>query len=450
MKSSPLLLLAVFATLLCFAATIDIQSKLEGIQNPTPSSPLDIWQPVDDVLLKYIADDTFPGAVAYIADKSGPLYTSAKGYFTYGDPAPKSPIANPQVTTSTMYDMASCTKVLGTTNAMAQFYQRGEVNLETRVVDILGAQFGANGKENITLLNLLLHNSGFPGDPTPYWYNTPEFGCPETSDFYPNLTFSCQTMIFNALMNQTLENPVGAVYVYSDLNFMTLEVVVGRLARTFNKVAEADLVPGCDIGGPWVDQCYGEAYIRKYIFDALGLSNMGYLPNEELWSICAPTLNDTTYRHIVTQGVVEDPNAYAMGGISGHAGIFANAIEIHTLINRILFAGPSDSFMNSSTVAFFTKEYNHTQSSRAIGWNTNDYTANDRGWNQSCGSLSQRTFMHIGYTGTMICADPDRGLIVIMLTNRVYPDDPSTAIHNARQEFSTVVQTIYDKYYNSA
>eukprot|EP01092_Planopodium_desertum_P015796 TRINITY_DN852_c0_g3_i1.p1 TRINITY_DN852_c0_g3~~TRINITY_DN852_c0_g3_i1.p1 ORF type:complete len:132 (-),score=5.66 TRINITY_DN852_c0_g3_i1:529-924(-) len=100
--------------------------------------------------------------------------------------------------------------------------------------------------------------------------------------------------------------------------------------------------------------------------------------------------------------------------------------------------------LNSTTTTFFTTEYNHSQSSRALGWNTNDPTVFDQGWNNSCGNLSAQTFMHLGFTGTEMCADPVNKIITILLTNRVYPNDSNTKIQLVRQLFNqAVMATLY-------
>lgn len=144
---------------------------------------------------------------------------------------------------------------------------------------------------------------------------------------------------------------------------------------------------------------------------------------------------------------MEDPNTYAMGGVSGHAGVFATAPDLLRLMRSWLFAPNASALLNSTTTALFTREFNQSQSSRALGWNTNDGAAFDQGWNFSCGSLSPRTFMHTGYTGTMLCGDPTRNLAIVLLTNRVYPADSEAskiAVHDTRRQFATAVQIAYD------
>jgi len=386
--------------------------------------------------------------VALVADSTGILYHQALGHFTYSIPPPQNNDINPPMTIDTRFDMASCTKVSTVTTAIAQFYQRGELALDTKVGDILGSQFNVYGKTNITILNLLLHNSGFYSDPNPFW-NTPSFGCPQTSHYNPLENFDCSEKIYASLLSQKLQHNIGTTYLYSDLNFMTLMYVLGDIVEKKGHVSTEDLREDCKrsaLDAPGLrKQCFFEAYVRKFILEPVGMdkSGFGYL-NKEDWSECAPAENDTVFFHDTYQGQVSDGNAFAMGGISGHAGFFSTTSDLYKLLQKILFATPSDQFLNKTTVDLFIKEYNHSQSSRALGWNTNDPTVNDMGWNQSCGSLSPTTFMHIGYTGTMMCVDPERRVIMLLLTNRVYPTDKNNKDGKVRREFGTAVQIAYD------
>jgi len=248
-------------------------------------------------------------------------------------------------------------------------------------------------------------------------------------------------------MKQTLQNPVNTVYVYSDLSFITLMYVAGKLARQFGYIQPSDLIPGCavDISHPSTDQCYFEAYLRKYVFEPLHMRSTSFLPPKSVWPDAAPCENDTSYLHRVIQGQVSDGNAYALGGIAGHAGLFSNVHDLYTLMHRVMFAKEDDRvFINRTTAQFFIKEYNHSQSSRAIGWNTNDPTVFDYGWGLLCGTMSPTTFMHVGYTGTQMCGDPERKLITILLTNRVYPTDANLKIADVRRHFNSAVVKVFD------
>ncbi|KAN0003386.1 hypothetical protein ACTFIZ_009535 [Dictyostelium cf. discoideum] len=427
-----------------------IKSKIDvpRLNNQQIRYPSDeTWSEVDTLLEEAIENGTFPGCVALVGNQKGVLYASAKGSFTYGVGTPINDFKVPPMELSTLFDMASCSKVTACTTSVAQFYQRGELDLDSPITDFLGLEFGVNGKSGISVRNCLLHNSGFYPDPNPFW-NTPQFNCPATEEYYPPMEFTCQSQIYQSILNQSLMNPIGSTYVYSDLNFMTLMYVVGNLAKQFNYITEDQLTPGCDNGAPENAQCYYEAYVRHYVFDALNLNVTNYLPPQYLAPQCAPTENDTVYMHTTIQGVVSDGNAYALGGISGHAGVFSNVEEMWIFMYSLMFAQSNSQYLNSTTVQYFTTEYNHTQSSRALGWNTNDPTVFDEGWGLACGTLSAKTWMHLGYTGTMLCGDPERELIVILLTNRVYPDPSNIKIENVRKPFSTLVQQVYDSIIN--
>lgn len=153
--------------------------------------------------------------------------------------------------------------------------------------------------------------------------------------------------------------------------------------------------------------CYFEAYVRTHVFEAAGMNVTGYLPPKERWAFAAPTWHDNYYRHRTMQGQVSDENSYALGGIAGHAGVFrsvalaglcascrllgivdlwssrrvcgvsgSTAPQIMMLMQKLMFATPTSTFLNSTTVKLFTTAHNLTQSSRALGWDTNSWTMN--------------------------------------------------------------------------
>jgi CubicO group peptidase (beta-lactamase class C family) len=150
------------------------------------------------------------------------------------------------------------------------------------------------------------------------------------------------------------------------------------------------------------------------------------------------------------QGQVSDENAYALGGIAGHAGVFSNVYDLMKLMRALVFA-PSYSgrFLNASTVAHFTTVHNVSQSSRALGWDTNNYIANTY---RGCSQLSSSTFTHTGYTGTQLCGDIEREIITILLTNRCYPVKAAQmdTIHTVRQEWNDAVLAIYNSMHNTS
>ena len=432
---------------------------------------------VDELLNGFVGQQSFPGATAIIADANGPLHSVAVGKHTYDASAPP-------MSTSTHFDVASLTKVVVTTTCAMLLFQWGDLKLEDRISTFFGPAFAASDKRKalITVEHLLLHAAGFPPDPTPVSYCAPRFACPEYLRAPPearHLTFSCQHKAFASLDEQTLARAPGEKFVYSDLSMITMMHVVGGLAQAKGHVRKDELLPECVDGAERahpppsggataaspLSQCYYEAFARRFVFEKRGTplhargagGFLGFRLPRALWASAAPTWNDTTtgfpgecvapFRERVLQGEVSDGNAYALGGVAGHAGLFATAPQLHAVVSQLLFARAGTALgVNASTVGLFTRVHNASFSSRALGWDT---LARADG-TSLCGNMSARTFMHTGYTGTIICADPEArsprtatpGLLTILLTNRVYPRADARsehAIHVARTAFNDAV-----------
>jgi len=394
----------------------------------------------------------WPGAVAAVFDDKNIYYYHTVGKYTYGIPPPQTPGKVPSMSFDTVFDMASCTKLIATTTAVATLYEKGLLDIDAPVTKYLPS-FAANGKGDIYIRHLLLHNSGLKIDPDP-GYSSETFGCPETGKPHPEEKFTCREKCFESLMNDVTIHPPGEPYQYSDENFMTLMDVVGKIVRENNLVSQDDLRKDCMMASAENDddgslQCYFEAYTRK-LHTKLGMKNTGFLPDPSIWSRVAPTENETSgYRHRSLQGEVHDENCFAMGGISGHAGIFSTIDDLIIFMRAWLFAPEAttgNAILNSTTTKLFITQANHSQSSRALGWNTNADDAEDHGFYYGCGTLSPKTFMHTGYTGPTICGDPDRHIATVLLCNRVYPDRSSASLWvSSRREFNTLIQKIWDQ-----
>jgi len=196
------------------------------------------------------------------------------------------------------------------------------------------------------------------------------------------------------------------------------------------------------------EQCYYEAYVRKYIFEKLGMKSTVFRPAASDKDKIPPGWNDTYYHHEVIQGYVSDENAYAMGGIAGHAGMFSTALDVEILLRSLMFqqdssvmiGGNGIEILNATTMEFFSYARNLNQSSRALGWDTM-MTAELPGL---CGTLSRETIMHTGFSGTEVCLDPIRKVYTIILTNRVYPNKDNTLISKYRRQLNSKIQEIYD------
>jgi CubicO group peptidase (beta-lactamase class C family) len=368
-----------------------------------------------DLLVGGVNNSVYPGTVAVVGNLDGLIYSSAVGWHSYNT-------SDTEVKLDTLFDLASLTKVVSTTSVVALLYQHGYISLDDKVGDILGERFNNGGKEKIAVLNCLLHNAGFSPDPVP-WYWDPTFGCPNTGDASPAEDFSClNTLIYNSFLEETLVTAPGEAYVYSDLSFITLQMVVGTIALKSRLVTPGDMaqclrLPTADShhginesSAPLPQQlvCAYEAFVRTQVFHRPAESLTGdsthwmphttFLPADQVWHTAAPTLNDTgegSYTHKRLQGQVADGDCYAMGGIAGHAGVFSTAPDVATLAQYLLHqavaarsASPQSApaslhsvagsekanvlpFLNATTVKLFSTVYNVTQSSRALGWSTN-------------------------------------------------------------------------------
>lgn len=381
-------------------------------------------------LTEAILSNAAPGmAVAATNSPNGPpLIIAAAGRYTYDE-------WEALVTNETLYDMASCTKVMATTTAAAILYQRGLLGLDELIASprLLGPDFASQGKGNITVRNCLLHNAGYPGDPNP-GYSSPIFPCPENANYHPGQQYTCDDIILaNLKFNQTLINPTGQVFVYSDLSMITLMFAIGKVVR------DEGLIPAnVSMAAPCFDRhnlvCNYNTFVQREVFDAFGMPNTQFVPQNS--ALTPPEWNDPWYHHELIKGYVSDQNAYALGGIAGHAGVFTNVHDAMTLLKAWLFETQPSS-LNATTIALWTKVANLTQSSRALGWDTNDQSYT---W---CGTFSKKTFLHIGYTGTELCADPEIGVLTVVLANGRYPNYSQDGMIWYRPAYNTLIHDLY-------
>lgn len=330
---------------------------------------------IDSLIKKAIKDSVFPGASLLIAKDGKIIFKKGFGHFTYD-------VGSKKVTPKTIYDLASLSKVIATTTASMICIDRNLFKLDDKVSKYL-PKFAQNGKENITIKNLLLHNSGLPA----------------FKKYYEK--FNNADSVLNDIFSTKLEYPTGTKTVYSDLGFIILGKIIEKVTRkTLNK------------------------FCKDEIFIPLKMKNTFYNPPNKFKNRIAPTEYDDYWRNRLLIGEVHDETASLLGGVAGHAGLFSTIEDIYNLLlmlmNKGMFEGKK--IINSKTVELFTKQYSDS-SSRALGWDTNAFE------NASCGKLfSKSSYGHTGFTGTSVWTDPERKLIVILLSNRVYPTRKNTKI----------------------
>jgi CubicO group peptidase (beta-lactamase class C family) len=348
---------------------------------------------VDKVINKAIEDKSFPGAVVLGWKDGKTVYEKAFGDYTYDSLSPK-------VKTNTLFDLASLTKVVATTTAAMICYDRNLFSLDDKVVKYI-PEFGVNGKEYITIKNLLIHNSGLPA-----W-----------KKFYGrDLKYDD---VINEIYSSELEYKTGEKTVYSDLGIITLGKIIEK------------------VSGKSLD-----AFCKDEIFIPLKMESTFYNPDDSLKKLCAPTETDNYWRMKTLQGEVHDETSAMLNGVAGHAGLFSTADDLAKLMSVLLNKGKINQiiFIQQSTIELFTKRVSE-ESTRAIGWDTKSDSGSSAGK-----YFSKNSFGHTGYTGTSIWADPDRNLFVIFLTNRVFPTRENTKIQKVRPQLHNAVIKSIEKF----
>ena len=345
------------------------------------------------LLEQAVRDRVFPGCAfaVLLRGEKEPSQEAAQavGRLTY---EPESPCVEP----CTIFDLASLTKVLATTMAVMQLYERQQLALDVPLAEWLPEFTTADPSDTrrarVTVRMLLDHSSGLPG--------------------YARLFESAHTRkdLIAASLHQPLTADPGTRAEYSDIGFIILGHLVEKLT------------------GERLD-----AYCRREIFAPLGMSTTQYCPGPELRASIPPTENDRSFRHRIIQGEVHDENASVMEGVAGHAGLFSNALDPLRLAACMLAGGIAPAgvqLFSPQTVALFaTRSEQPAGTSRALGWDTPSVPS-------SAGKLfSQRSIGHLGFTGTSLWIDMDTGIAVSLLTNRTWPDRSNRAIRGLRPRF---------------
>ncbi|MFH0734491.1 MAG: serine hydrolase [bacterium] len=320
------------------------------------------YQSIDKLVDISIKNKITPSVNVIIGNSKNIVYQKAYGTYTYDD-------NSTTVDENSLYDLASLTKVFATTMCIMKLVDDNKINIEDVVVKYL-PKFASSGKDDIKLKNLLLHNSGLPSYYTPLKNQSP-------------------SSIIDSIFTLKKAYSTGSQMVYSCLNFVTLM-----------KVVEA-------VTGKQMYEFYNEN-----ILTPLKMSNSYFVPTAEIKNKCVPTTPQL-------QGDVHDPLAFGLKGLSGNAGLFSNTHDLAIICQMMLNNGVYENtrIFKEETVKLFTHQWD-SSSSRALGWDTNTF------FNTSAGPLfSASTFGHTGYTGTSVWIDPVRKYFVVLLTNRVYPDD---------------------------
>jgi CubicO group peptidase (beta-lactamase class C family) len=328
-----------------------------------------------------VRNGAFPSATLLVWKDGNVLLHESFGRLTYEHTSRKTD-------TLTLYDLASLTKPLAVTLSLMKFHSEGKIRLNDSLKTFL-PKTANGGKENLTLGDLLLHQSGLIAFRRYY-------DCCST-----------EAEVVSRIYSDTLMRPIGDTTIYSDLNFVLL-----------GKAIEA-------ISGKRLNEYFDETFAQP-----LGLKNLMFMPPDSLSYRIAPTEPDTHWKFSIARPKVHDPTAAMLRGVSGNAGLFGNASDILRLLLPLLNNGRLDSlqFFSSATLQLFTSR-DPKHKLRALGW---DMRTNSE--KTSTGKyFSMNTFGHTGFTGTSLWIDPSRNLCVIFLTNRVYPTASNRQILSVRR-----------------
>jgi CubicO group peptidase (beta-lactamase class C family) len=341
------------------------------------------------VLGRGLADRAFPGAYAVVGSSREVYVRMGVGHLDW---AP-----SPQPDENTIWDLASLTKVVGTTTAVMQLWEEWRIELDAPVQRYL-PEFVGPHKELVTVRHLLTHSSGLPA-----W-----------RPLYKEATSPANAL--ELVYATPLDTLPGVRMVYSDLGAILLGRIVER------------------VSGQPLDR-----YLAEHVFTPLGMSSTMFRPPASLLPRIAPTERDP-WRGRLVRGEVHDENAYFMGGVSGHAGLFSTAHDLTRFAQMLLGHGRLNGMriVQAATIDTFTRVQDSTLSNRALGWEV------PNGSNSAGHKLSRHAFGHTGFTGTSIWIDPERDLFVLLLTNRVDPTRANTRIAEVRVALADAVVAAID------
>tara|TARA_S200000501_G_scaffold169855_1_gene160010 strand:+ start:63236 stop:66043 length:2808 start_codon:yes stop_codon:yes gene_type:complete len=348
-----------------------------------------------NIINNAISDSIFPGAQLFVSKKNKVLINQSFGSFTYEKDSKL-------VSNESIYDVASLTKVLSTTPVAMKLVQKKLLSLDFYLSDFY-PEFKKGNKKNITVRHLLTHSSGLPA----------------YIEYFKSDKILNKSDIIEDIVNLDLEYVPDEKMVYSDLGMMLLADVI-------EKVSDSNL----------------DKLSNRYFFKPLGMSKTSFNPLDK--DIAVPTEYDDYFRMRLIKGEVHDENAFILGGVSGHSGLFSNATDIGSFakffLNEGIYLGRR--YLKKNLIKeFTTKIKNPVKSDRALGWDTPSIKGSSAG-----DYFSNMSYGHLGFTGTSLWVDPEKEIIIVFLTNRVHPSRNKKGIYKVRRELHNSIMTNIKEY----
>lgn len=342
----------------------------------------------------WIGKKAFPGAALAIGQHGNLVALKSFGKMNYSKHAHA-------MRRDAIFDLASLTKVIGTTTAAAMLYDRKQLDLDAPVIQYIPEFAGVESHETIRVRHLLSHSSGL---------NSGQVLWKQASD---------RMGIMKLVYALPLEWMPGEKTQYRDYNMIVMGEIVYRIT------------------GQRLDE-----FLAHNAFGPLGMKHTRYNPPAKWIGRIAPTEQDDALRHRIVHGVVHDENAFLMGGVSGHAGLFSSARDLSAIAQMWLNGGTykRKRILSEATVhLFMERQLLPAHTTRALGWDT------PAGGSFPGALASPTAIIHTGFTGTSIYIDPKRDAFIILLTNRVHPTRQNLLIDQARPAINTAILSILDR-----
>ena len=346
------------------------------------------WKIIDDA----INTKLFPGAQILVIKDSEILADKSFGYQTFES-------NSNEIDSNTIYDIASLTKVIATTPIIMKLIKKKYLHLNHEIYQFY-PEFRGELKDKVTIKHLLTHSSGLK----PY------------EQYFKNIeNKNREDIIQDIILKQKLLFEPGMKLKYSDLGMILLMDIAEKVTgRKFSEL------------------------VQSWIFDPMNMYSSYFNPPNAIIDRIPPTEIDNLYRNKIVKGIVHDENAFLMGGVSGHAGVFSNTYDIanyaQTMLNLGIYNGKR--IFNRRSIKKITKKQNMPYGSDyALGWDTPSLRGNS-----SAGDFFlDGSYGHLGFTGTSLWIDPNQKVIIILLTNRTYPTREKKGMHQLRRDFHNEV-----------
>ncbi|MBS4012343.1 MAG: serine hydrolase [Bacteroidetes bacterium] len=379
---------------------------------------------IDSIAINGINQKAYPGCQIAVIKNGVVIYNKSFGHHTYEK---KRPVRN-----SDLYDLASLTKIASTTLSIMKLVDEGKIDIK-QALDYYYSKIQGTTYSGIEIREILAHQAMLRAW-IPFYINTLENNKPNERIYQKYFSEEYPTQVAkdlyihknfrDSIFNIILETPrlERKRYVYSDLGFIMLaEMIEGVVGETLDN------------------------YVMKSFYGPLGLETLGYLPLSRYpLNKIIPTENDTVFRKQIIQGYVNDPAAAMLGGVSGHAGLFGNAIDMAVLMEMINRKGnyAGRQYIKPETIEEFTRvQYAGNQNRRGLGFDKPTIVKKQQ--SPACASASAESYGHSGFTGTYAWVDPTENLVYVFLSNRVFPDATNRKINDLDIRIN-IHQAIYD------